>query len=195
MAISSKDTLSNPPYNEKIIDQNGNVSLKWMRWYMDLMKRVGGYNGRSATQLQDSIESNTGDITTLDQNIKINANNISTLNGLIGELQTLVDTIQQTQNNDHESIVSNSTDIANIKTDLTSAQQKINTNTQDIDTIETNVSNLSTLIDNLPFKQVSTLPTGNAYINKFVYYTSASSICYSINGTEWRKISDNTIVT
>ncbi len=193
MAVSSKSTLSNPPYNEKIITEQGTISLTWMRWYMDLMSRVGGYNGRSATQLQTSIENNTSDINTLATNIEINADNITTLNKLLGDLTSAVDTLKQTQNNDHESIVANSSSITEIKEDITDINTAITTINQAITDINTKITALSNSIDKLPFTQVTTLPTGSAFINKIIYYSG--NLCYSIDGTTWKKISDNSTVS
>lgn len=152
------------------------------------MTRVGGYNGKSATQLQSGIENNTEDISTLAKNIDINSANIETLNGLIGALQVEVDTLEQTQNNDHQSIVANGSSIEEIKTEIVTINDSIST-------IETDITSINNKINNLPFTNVGTLPTGASYANKIVYYTTVAGLCYSLNGTVWYKVSDNTVVT
>ena len=89
----------------------------------------------SNQQLQESINTNSSNITQLQQDITTNEENIK-------NLQTQINT-------NKEDITTAKTDITGIKSNITDLQTDINTNTDNISSLNTNISNITNDITNL----------------------------------------------
>lgn len=184
--------ISQPPFNRQIYNpQLGYMDLAWQDWFQRVYKRIGGSKASSNSTLESNSTENSTDISALKVNIQTNIDNIEKLDTRLTTAEdTLKNTVSQ-QDIDHESIVTAGQLINSLQT-------SVQTNTQNITTLTTNYNNLATRVDDLEdkksaFTQVSALPSSSEYANSFVFYSG--NICYSTDGVNWKKVSDNSVVT
>lgn len=184
--------ISQPPFNRPIYNpQMGYMDLAWQDWFQRLYKRVGGNKASSNSTLGENSTENSNDIASLKTNIQTNIDNIEKLDKrLTTTEETLENTVAQ-QDIDHESIVTAGQLISSLQT-------SVQTNTQNINSLTNNYNNISSRVQTLEnkksaFTTVSVLPSSSEYANSFVLY--AGNICYSSDGVNWKKVSDNSVVT
>lgn len=58
MATQTTD-LSPPPIQTPFLDQNGKMSIVWLKWFQNLHVRVGGPVATSNTDIQSQVTTNT----------------------------------------------------------------------------------------------------------------------------------------
>lgn len=191
MANEKVIELSQPPFNRQMYNVNNSyMDLAWQQWFNRLYKRVGGIKASSNSDLQDNSAENSNDISSLKQNVQTNIDNISKLDTRLSEAESTLSSVENQQDIDHESIVTAGQLISQLTLKVDTNTQNIATNTQNI---STNTQDITNLKQRKAFSQVSSLPTGSNYANTLVFYSG--NMCYTLNGTDYFKISDNSPVT
>lgn len=191
MAETKVVELSQPPFNRQMYNvNNGYLDLAWQQWFNKLYKRVGGVKASSNSDLQDNSAENSNDIQSLKNNVQTNIDNIKKLDDRLTPAEKTLASVVNQQDIDHENLVTAGQAI-------NSLNNKVSNNTNSIESINKEISSISSDITNLKqkkaFSQVSSLPQGPSYANTLVFYSG--SMCYTLNGTDYFKISDNTAVS
>ncbi len=183
-----KTSLALPPTRQRMIDPSTGFVLEvWRRWFNDIFVRSGGSEAYSNSDLSENNTDNSNSIEELKENININIQNIEKLDKRLAQSERDITTIENAQDNDHTSIVANSQNIELIKQNITTIQK-------DIDTLKIKTDNIDNKVNKIKgFYSVTSLPVDPTFANKFVLY--AGSICYSTDGSNWFKVSDNSSVT
>lgn len=184
MADKKKVTLSPPPSSRRLVNNEGFILNDWLRYFNSFYLRMGGPDAPTNTELKENNVSNSNDITELKENIQTNADNITSLDKRLTVSERDITTLNNNDSSQDKSILANSKAIDE-------SNRKIETANENI---ETNMNDINLLKEKKDFEIWTSLKKGDQYKQKIVYYTVAASICYSVDGTNWKKIGDNSDV-